>query len=382
MITIADLIAPVTADQTEESFLLIIEGTGLKPRAWRDGGALRTILRIIAVVFAAFTNLISQFAASGFLETSTAGWLTLLAYSVYGVTRIPSTFASGTVTLFNGGGGVYNVAAGAFRCTSSVTGKAYTNVSGFILNPGSTLDVPVTAVELGADSNAAPGTVTLFTTTPLAGVTCTNAAAIVGSDAETDPVLRQRCKDKLGTVSGLGPRGAYSYAVRSAVRADGSAVDVNRLSISPSSSTGIVTIYCASPAGAPLATDLDFVRASVELYARPDSVTATVIGANPLPVSKTLTVWAVAQTGVSATDLTTLVQAALLAMITTYPIGGIAKTPDPQGYLFSTRIEGAVIGAHASIFAVDGVGADVLMSAGDVATLATTITIRIVTKEV
>jgi hypothetical protein len=382
MITVSDLVTPVTADQAEETLLLTIEGTGLKPRAWREGGSLRTILRVCAIIFAAFTKAIADLAAAGFLETSTGGWLTLLAYYVYGVTRINATFATGSVTLTNGGGGIYSVAAGAFRCTSNVTGKAYTNVSAFTLNPGDVLLVPVTAVELGSASSATPGTVTLFTTTPLAGVTCTNLAAIVGSDAEPDLVLQQRCKDKLATLSGLGPRGAYSYAVRSAVRGDGSIVDINRLSISPSSSTGVVTIYCASPAGAPLATDLDFVRASIELYARPDSVTCTVIGANPLPLSKTLTVWAIAQTGVSATDLSTLVSAALLSMITAYPIGGVAKTPDPLGYLFATRIEGAVIGAHPSIFAVDGVGADVLMSAGDVATLATTLTIRIVTKEI
>lgn len=381
MITIADLITPVTADQVEESFLLIIEGTGLKPRAWRDGGTLRTILRIVAVVFAAFTNLIAQFAASGFLETSTAGWLTLLAYSVYGVTRIPSTFATGTVTLTNGGGGIYNVVAGAFRCTSSITGKAYTNVSGFTLNPGNVLDVPVIAVEIGADSNAAPGTVTLFTTTPLAGVSCTNAAAIVGSDAEQDPELRQRCKDKLAIISGLGPRGAYAFAIRSATRPDGSAVDINRQSISPSSTNGTVTIYVASPTGAPLPADLPYVLASIELYARPDSVTVNLLGANPVAFAKSLTIWAVAQTGLSADDISALVSAALLAMITVYPIGGIAKTPAVQGYLFATNIEGTARAAHPSIFAVDGVGADIAMAVGDVATLATTITVNLVTKE-
>ncbi len=379
MITVADLITPVTSAQQEETFLKTLETAGLAPRAWRKGGSLRTILFVVAVVVSGLSGMIAGFAASGFLDTSAGGWLTLLAQSVYGVTRIPATFATGSVTLVNTGGGSYTFAAGAFVCSSSATGASFVNGSSFTLAPGATLSVPVIASALGAASSASPGTVTTIVTTML-GVTCTNTAAIVGTDAEVDSVLRQRCKDKLSTLSGLGPRGAYGYAVRSATRPDGSVVNVNRFSISPGSSTGVVTIYVASPSGAPAASDVTYVQSSIELYARPDSVTANTFAATTLPVSRALTVWAVAQVGVSASDLAGLVNAALIALMTSYPIGGIPKTPSLQGYLYATRIEGAVVAAHPSIFAVDGVGADVLMNPSDVATLAATLTVRIVTK--
>ena len=379
MIRIADLIVPVTAAQQEETFLKTLEGVGLNPRAWRKGGSLRTILYIVAVALAGLSNLIAAFAGSGFLDTSTGGWLTLLAYSVYGVTRIPATFATGSVTLTNSGGGNYPVAANAFTCSNPATGATYTNVSSFVLSPGATLVVPVIASAIGSASSSSPGTVTKIVSAMIL-VSCTNPAAIVGVDAELDAVLAQRCRDKLGTLSGLGPRGAYGYAVRSATRPDGSIVNINRLAISPSSSTGVVTIYVASPTGAPLSSDISSVQASIETYARPDSVTANVFAANPLPIAKTLTVWAVAQVGVSATDLAGFVNNALIALTSSYPIGGIAKAPATQGYLFATRLEGAVVGAHPSIFAVDGVGGDTLMNPGDVAPLTATLTIRIVTK--
>lgn len=378
MISIEELLVPVTTAQQEEKFLSTLESIGVKARSWREGGSLRTILRIVAATYAGFSTSILGFVRAGFLETADTGWLTLLAYYVYGVSRIEATFATGQVRLTNAGGGVYAaVAIGALTVKSPVTQKTYTNTEVFTLNPGDVLLVAVQAVEQGTSSSAPPTTVTSLVTI-MPGVSVTNLTAIVGRDAEEDPELRQRCRDKLGILSGKGPRGAYAYAVRSAVRTDGSPVNINRLAITPSSSTGTVSIYVASPSGAPASTDLVFIRESIELYARPDTVTATVLAANPVAFSKSLTVWAKRTDGVSAADLTTLVGNALLTMISAYPIGGIPKTPSVQGYLYATTIEGAAEAAHSSIFAIDGVGSDLLMNLGDVATLAATLTIRIV----
>jgi hypothetical protein len=378
MISINDLLTTVTTDQQEEKFLVSLEAVGLKPRAWRKGGALRTILRVIAGAFAGFSTSMLGFVQAAFIETSTAGWLTLLAFYVYGVSRITATFASGNVQLTNTGGGVYPVVAGGLIVNHATTGKAYTNVSAFTLNPGDTnISIAVTAVEFGTPSNAAAGTVTVLQT-QLAGVTCTNSTAIVGSDDEKDPDLRQRCRDKLSTLSGKGPRGAYAYAVKSALRPDGSPVDVNRLSISPSSSTGVVTIYVASSSGAPLSTDLPYITTSIETYARPDSVTATLLAANSVLVTRTLTVWATRTVGVLASDIQTMVQNALIAFFKTYPIGGTNKPPAVQGYLWATAIEGVAKSAHPSIFAIDGANADVLMNVADVATNGITVSVTIV----
>ena len=93
----SDLMRPVTTDEQEEVFLAALEGTGLKARAWREGGALRTILRVVAAIYAAFTDLMVRFAKSGFLELSEGGWLTLLAANLFSVTRVEATVATGEV---------------------------------------------------------------------------------------------------------------------------------------------------------------------------------------------------------------------------------------------------------------------------------------------
>lgn len=378
MISIEELLEPVTTDQQLEKFLTTLEAVGVHAKAWRKAGSLRTILRIVAATYAGFSQAILGFTRAGFLETAEKGWLTLLAFNSYGVTRIPATFATGPVTLVNAGGGNYPVQADELRLISEANGgKGYTNTTAFTLAPGATITIDVLAIEVGSASSAPPGTITKLETV-LPGVTATNALAVVGADEETDTDLRQRCKDKLATISGKGPRGAYGFAVRSAVRDDGSPVDVNRLRVSPGSSTGVVTVYVASPAGAPIGSDLPFIETAIETYARPDAVTAILLPAVPVPYARSLTVWARRIDGLTAADLGTLVSRALIDLIATYPIGGIAKPPSTQGYLYADRIAGTVQSAHAAIFDVDGAGADIALAPNEVATLAATLDVRLV----
>lgn len=374
----SDLMRAVTTDEQEEVFLAALEGVGLQARTWREGGALRTILRIVAAVYAAFTDLMVRFAKAGFLELSSGGWLTLLAANLYSVTRVEATFATGEVTLTNTGGGIYTVAAGELTLVNSVTGKTYRNTAGFTLAALSTLTIAVQAVELGSASNASPGAVTQFETPPPGGtLTVTNAAAIVGRDEESDPDLRSRCRAKLAALSNRGPRLAYEYAARTAPRIDGSIVDINRVNVVANPDTGVVSIYVATPTGAPVVGDVAYVQASVDENARPDSVTATVYAANPVALSRTLTVWAKQTPGLASADLAALVNAELIALSSTYPIGGIRKT-GTQGYLYASRIDGAVIAAHPTIFDVDGSGSDVALAVQDVISLSTTLDVRLV----
>jgi hypothetical protein len=92
----------------------------------------------------------------------------------------------------------------------------------------------------------------------------------------------------------------------------------------------------------------------------------------------TLTVWAKRVEGVSASDIQTFVNDALVAAIAAYPIGGIPKPPSIQGYLYADYLAGVVLGAHSSIYDVDGTGTDVALNPDEVVTLATTVNVRIV----
>lgn len=384
-LAIDDLIKPVTEDQTLETFLSILETLGLPARSWRTGGVARTILRVVAATYAGYTRLMSEAIKAGFLETATGDWLTLLARYVFNVERREATFATGQVTVTNIGGFIGTFAAETFRVLWSSEGRAYVNSdpAGFSIvagSPGapSTVTIDVRAVEAGSDSSAPPGAIKALETS-YAGVSVTNVDSVVGSDAQSDEELRAACRAKLAAISVRGPRGAYEYAVSVATRPDGTAVDINRHAISPSSSTGIVNVYVAAPSGPPAAADLGYVRESIEEHARPDSVTVNVYAATAVPFSRTLTVWAKRTDGVSADAIKTLVEDALVAEVAAYPIGGIPKPPSTQGYLYADFIAGVAKGAHSSIYDVDGAGSDLALAPGEVATLASVVvSVRIV----
>jgi hypothetical protein len=368
MLAVDDLIKSVTETDALELCLDILETLGVPARSWRIAGARRVILRSIARAFAGVTVLDVEAIRAGWLDTAEGPWLTRLAYYVYGVTRIPETTATGQLQLANSGGGVYHFDPDEVRALDSTTGKAYRNTAAFDLNPGDTVLVDFSAVELGSDSSAGPGEIDSLETT-IIGVSVTNPAAFIGQDAEEDEPLRARCLDRLASLSPLGPRGAYRYAVLSALRDDGTPVDINRAQVQADPATGIVTIYAASPTGTPTSADLDFARADIEAIARPDSVTANLFGATPVGLGATLTIWATRSPGVSAANLRTLVLAALEKAIKNYPIGGIAKTPSTQGYLYGDYVAGIVESAHPTIFDVDGADTDLPLSPGEVATL-------------
>ncbi len=117
---------------------------------------------------------------------------------------------------------------------------------------------------------------------------------------------------------------------------------------------------------------------SIEAVARPDSVTANVVAATARALTKTLTVWAKRVEGISSDEIKSFVDDALVLAIASYPIGGIPKPPSTQGFLYSDFLSGAVLGAHSSIYDVDGIGDDISLDADEVVTLATTVNVRIV----
>ncbi len=376
MLSVTDLMTPLTEEQVLEQFLTSLEALNIPARSWRTGGAFRNILKIVASCYAGFTTVMVAFAKSGFLDKSEGGWLTLLAFHVYGVTRRPATFATGFVLFTNVGGGIHGNVAGTVRMRAG--SKSYVTTEDLALvNPGDTQLVAVRAVEVGSASSVIAGQITSLET-QLLGVTITNPESVVGSDEQDDENLRETCRNKLAALSMLGPRGAYAYAVDVALRNDGSPVDINRHEIFSDDTTGEVTVYVASPSGTPVPDDLDRVAESVERWARPDSVTAHVLGATPVAFSKTLTVWASITPGLDAGTVQTAVEDALVALVAAYPIGGKKKPPATQGYLFATNIEGAAKGAHSAIFAVDGVGSDLAINVGEVATLSAVVTVRLV----
>jgi hypothetical protein len=140
-----------------------------------------------------------------------------------------------------------------------------------------------------------------------------------------------------------------------------------------------VTIYVASPAGAPSGTDVAFVAANVEALARPDAVVATVNAATEVPVSTAIVLYARSVVGLSQADIIAKANAALIAAFAAYPIGGITIAPSTQGYLFADYVRSKAESCDPSVLhSTDGGAADTALAPGQVPTCAVTVTVRII----
>jgi hypothetical protein len=372
-IPITDLLTPIPAAQFRSTMVNLLVALGVPANQWRSGGVASTILTVVSNTFEMFSTLMTEALASNFLDYASGSWLVLLAYYVYGVTAQPATFASGQLTLTNTGGGIYDYPLnGALFGNGTVQ---YTNEQSFSLGASSSVTFDIVATVAGAVGSAAPGTITTMVTTML-GVTCTNALSVVGQNAQSDASLRLECQDALGATSPDGPKSAYAYAVQNAINATtGVKVSINRVSVSPASSGGIVNIYCASPSGVPIASDLTAAALAVQDYCRPLGITANVYAVSTVANTNAITVWAQALPGVSAAAIQLAAEAAVTAFIAQYPVGGLST--GSGGYLFASLIDGIIYGTSPAVFEITGT-TDNAIGAEQVITDETTITVNVV----
>lgn len=344
--TLDELITPLTRAEVEAAIYAAIAARGARTTGWKSGSVVRTMIVGASIVLSGLSQLQAQLARMGFLELSEGDWLTLVAHYVYGVERDEGSFATGTLTLDNTAGGVYSGAAGDLAFVNSTTGKTYRNTAAYSIGALETgVAVAVQAVELGTDSNAAATEIDGFESSPLAGVTVTNAAAIVGTDREEDPPLRVRCYEKTGTLSPNGPSDAYSFVAKGAVRADGSSIGVTRTR-TLADGMGGVTLYVADGDGALEAGDVAVLQELIETTVAPLAVTPTVVEATGVPLAITYELWLRDVSGLTTASAEALVAAQLLAWAAVQPIGGHRKEGETQGRLYVDAIEAVIGGAR------------------------------------
>ena len=373
LVAFADLLEPMSGAQVRATMVTTLKILGVPADQWRPGGTYSTILTVTAYTIAAFLGLMAQGLGSGFLETASGGWLTLLAYYVYGVVRPAATFATGLLTLANTGGGVYSYTAGQAIFGNSLTGAQYSNTGPFTLGANATLVIPVQALVAGSASSSSPGAIDTLVTAML-GVTCGNLAPVAGSDAMGDPALRVLCISALGAMSVRGPRTAYAYAVQVALNSvTGNPVNINRWWVSAANHTGNVTVWVASPDGIPDPNDVTGVATSIENIARPDGVTVTVVPVVGILYSGSLSVYCIAAPGLLQATVQAAVDQAITEYFANYPIGGLYKSTfyifgSSLNYaaMWASGLDGAIRSADPRIFAIDGTH-DLALTAGQVA---------------
>lgn len=357
LFNLKDLVTPVTRDEAKASIYAAMAALGLRTTAWEAGAVTRTIVTACSVMFAALSQLQADIVRSGFLDYAEGAWLKLVARFVYNVEFFAATFATGNVTLTNTGGGLYDVEAGDLIVRNAVTGQAYRNQSAFTLSAGGTLTIAVVALEAGTIANANVNEITDFVTT-LNRVTVTNSEPLIGLDEESDPALRARCREKLGSLSPFGPWDAYSYAARTAKTSTGATAGVTRTAVTKDG-YGNVYVRIASATGTITGTDgdtstpLGAAIEAIEQAAAPLAVTAHVSGATPVLVGIQYEAWAYDTSGETDAAIRSKVAAALALQSTLQPIGGAKLSPeDVNGYVFVDQIRSTIANALSEIYHV------------------------------
>lgn len=355
--TLDDLTKPATRAEVQATIYRVLGLLGVNTTSWGSGAVVRAMIVGVSAVLAAFSSLQAAIARSGFLDLAEDDWLTLVARYVYGVERIAATFATGHVTLTNTLGGLYTLDVGDYIAANPATGKTYRNVEAFTLNPSSSVTVAMSAVEAGADSYAPTATITSQVTV-LVGVAVTNADTFVGLDAESDPALRARCREKLGALSPFGPWDAYAFAARNARRSTGEPCGVTRTRVNKDG-FGNVSVYVAGASGTTsgtlgdLTTDLGAVDDAINKSAEPLAINATAIGATAAPINVVYEAWAYTSTGMTAAQIKAAVRLKLVDFMAAQPIGGAKLDPgDPSGVVFVDALRAVISNALPQIYHV------------------------------
>lgn len=235
IVTLAQLVTPVSYADALTDELTIAAGLGLPTTAWQPIDPVRTFFTTTAQVVSDYSttiNLVAQGAYASYAATIPGvdanvdangyetTWMDLRAYDQYGVTRIEAGQGAGTVALVNSTTSTFGspYLPGTLHFQSPLGGQpTFTNSETVTITASATTSVPIVADAAfpGSAGNVANGT-TLIAVTPLIGVTVSPlAAAIVATAQETNAQLLTRCQNKLGSLSPNGPSQAYQFVASS-----------------------------------------------------------------------------------------------------------------------------------------------------------------------
>lgn len=293
--SIDDILTAKSRDTLIAEILATLAADGCPVTAWQTGNPLRTLVRADATALADLHTLVGLIGAAAFLDDATGDWLTLLARSKFDVTRTAGVACVGRVVLtVASGAGPYTLGAGGLLVSDGTRRWRSTNTSAITITSAATTTVEVQAEAEGTAYNVANSVITTVVSPALAGVTVTNPAisggpwyTLAGAAEETDASLRQRCRDRWGTLGRGAGDTAYRYWARTGHAYE---AQVTRAAVVWGPGDGTLTIYIAGPTGA--ITDSGIVaavQAWIDLN-KPGTDTPTVLAATGKTVTITGTV--------------------------------------------------------------------------------------------
>lgn len=253
--SINDILVAKTRDTLIAEILAVLAADGCPVTAWQAGNPLRTLTRADATALADLHATVKLIGAAAFLDDAEGDWLTLLARSKFQVTRVAGVACVGRVVLtVASGAGPYTITAGGLLVSDGVRRWRSTNTSSVTITSAATTTIEVQAEATGTAYNVANNVVTTVVSPALAGVTVTNPAisggpwyTTAGAAEESDASLRQRCRDKWGTLGRGANDTAYRYWARTGHAYE---AQVTRAAVVWGVGDGTVTVYIAGPTSA------------------------------------------------------------------------------------------------------------------------------------
>lgn len=371
-VAMTDLITPATRAEMLEFLLAIAAANDLPTTSWQSGGNMLTFLTTVAEEMSVMTQTNVAIAKGGFGDLLPSDqWADLWAQSRFDVQRVAATQASGLMNFTNSTITNYSRNPGEIIVAHEVTGKTYRNREAVtILGTTGLDDVIMDADEPGTDSNAAPDSITVMVSS-LVGVGCTNPLAFIGTDKETTPRLVTRARSKLGALSPNGPKDAYNYIATTPTESVGLSTPVTRTRTVVSLTTGDITVYLATNAGAPSGPDIAIVQAAIDAKAEPWGANATAVAAAEESIDVTYQVW-VQGAQLTAAQIQSAIETALSEWLATLDPGGYVIPPD-TGAIYVGSLEQVIGNAVDGILRVEVTvpAADVVLTPDQVAILGT-----------
>lgn len=382
-----DVLAVETRETVFADILSVADDLMLKITSWQPGQPLRSALAYVSQKIADVQVQNREAIAGGLLDFGKGAWLTLLAQSLYRVTRQPATF--GTLDNYsyqNTGPANAVFAAGDLIVAHRVTGKTYHNLVDISIAPATTKsDIAIIADEAGTASNAGPGEIDQLVSVKVGGVV-TNVSALLAADDEEDDPLRDRCRAKLGSLSPNGPKEAYLFVTTTQFFEDGTPCCVTSTPLTRCNpvldvDTGLLACYIATSVGAPSSDDVAIADKAIDKWCTPWlGRGAQAIAATELVEAVTYALWI--KSNLTTAQIQSTIAIALANYFKTIPIGGEKIEPDDNGVLYTNALEVVIATALGGIvrLQVSGPSGDVVMTPDQVAKLGTvTGTIHVVT---
>ncbi len=393
--SIEDLISPWDPDKALRDFLRIVQiVTGAPTDAWEPGDIAYDLSDTVTTwVCDQFNTWVVPGIRSQFLRFSSGSWLTYKAWTDYDRPQTEATFAVGDVEIENRGTFVGTVAAQTLRIQAA-SGKSYTNTravfvplwSGSGAYPFVTFNFQ--ADEAGSASNALPNALPVYPTplraSPDALLFVRTNAALLGSDAESEALSRQRCqlaaaergqspRQYLESVA-LDPIGAMRRAKLPIPSTWPRSVNITRVRLEEPGS-GVIRVWLAALSGAAAGstssadTDVFIANTAIQLLAVPPGGSCVVGPAVEVPIAYgVITLSIKREANVDKPTAEATANAALLAFWQGLPVGGERKTVGGQGYALIDHVRSVAMtgpGAYEATFA--GVSVDTALAPSEVA---------------